>query len=93
MICSDEVTLKELLHELKELKDWFLFGEVVGVPQAQLITIQRDGRTTEECRRLMLQSWIKLEKPTWSKVVSSLFKCGMTLCGWKLAEKYRKDEK
>ena len=86
---TDGVT-KELLDDLKELKDWYLFGEVVGVPQAQLMAIQIDGRTTKERKRLMLRRWIRLERPSWSKIISSLFKCGLTHLGWQLAEKHGK---
>ena len=85
----DGVT-EELIDDLQELKDWYLFGEVVGVPQAQLMAIQIDSRMTEECKRLMLERWIRLERPSWPKIISSLFKCGLAHLGWQLAEKHGK---
>ena len=83
-----EITLKKLLEELKELTDWLMFGNVIGISQAQLATIQQDGRNEGERKRLMFQTWMKLEKPTWIKVISSLFKCGMTTLGLQLANKF-----
>lgn len=82
--------MKELLEELKELTDWLLFGKVIGIPQAQLHAIIQDGADNRECKRLVFERWIKLEQPTWNKVISSLFKCGMTTVGWELAKKYGK---
>ena len=86
----DNVTFKELLYELKEVTDWWFFGKVVNISQAQLLTIQRDGMTTDKCRALTIEKWTKLEKITWSKVVSSVFKCGMTTLGWELAANHCK---
>lgn len=76
---------------MKELTDWYSFGRVVGESKAQLIAIERDGRTTKERRRFMLERWMKSEQPTWSRVVSSLFKCGRSVLGQRLALKYSKN--
>lgn len=91
LIHTDMASFKELLGELKEIIDWWSFGKAVGIPKAQLMIVHKDGRTTEVCRRLLIEAWCKLEKPTWSAVVSSLFKCGMATLGWKIANKHGRD--
>jgi hypothetical protein len=52
--------------------------------------IHKDGKTVKNCKRLLIDSWWKLEKPTWAMVIASLFKCGMTSLGWQIAKKYSK---
>ena len=86
----DDVTFKELINDLKDMTEWWLLGKAVGIPQAQLLIIGRDEKTTDACKIAVLRKWTKLEKPTWFKVVYSLFKCGMTTLGWELAAKHCK---
>ena len=88
LIHADTVSYTQLLDELKVVIDWWSFGKALGIPKAKLLTIYRDGKFTENCRRLLLETWSKLERPTWSTVISSLFKCGMTTLGWKIAIKH-----
>ena len=83
-----EIPYKDLVHGLREITDWWSFGKAVNLSQIQLLTIYQEGRTTKECRTRMIEMWLKLEKPTWSTVLSSLFKCGMSALGWKLAAQH-----
>ena len=88
LLLSDEVTFKELLHDLKEVVDWWSFGKAVNLSHIQLLIIHQEGKTTDKCRALMIEKWMKLEKLTWSTIVSSLFKCGLVALGWRLAAKH-----
>lgn len=90
LTCVDEVTFKDLMNSLKDMTEWWLFGKAVGIPEAQLLIIERDEKTTERCKIAIVQKWIKLDNPSWNKVVYSLFKCGMTTLGWEIAAKHGK---
>ena len=68
--------------------DWWSFGKVLGIPKSQLFTIYLDGKNIKGCRRLLIETWYKLEQPTWLTVVASLFKCGMSALGWQIAAKH-----
>lgn len=35
-----------------------------------------------------MDKWCRMEKPRWSSVVCSLFKCGMNTLGWQIATKH-----
>ena len=90
LVYVDEVTFKDLMTGLKHMTEWWLFGKAVGIPQAQLLVIERDEKTTDRCKIAVLQKWIKLYNPTWNEVVYFLFKCGMTTLGWEIAAKHGK---
>ena len=88
LLFADSVSFKQLTDELSTLTDWWSFGKALGISKAQLMIIHKDGKTVKRCKRLLMETWCKLEKPTWAMVTASLFKCGVTSLGWKIAMKY-----
>lgn len=72
------------------MTEWWLFGKATGIPQEELLMISRLEKTVDQCRIAMLQKWIRLEKPTWHKVMSCLFRSGMTSFGWNVAANHSK---
>ena len=86
----DSVTFKVLYEELSTLTDWWSFGKAIGISKARLMIIHKDAKTVKQCKRLLIETWCKLEKPTWATVTASLFKCGMTSLGWQIAKKHSK---
>ena len=84
----DSISYKQLADELSTLTDWWSFGKALGISRTQLMIIHKDGKIVKQCRRLLIETWCKLEKPSWAVVITSLFKCGMTSLGWQIAKKY-----
>ena len=65
---------QHLLKALKNLKDWFLFGAILGVPVTELRKIESQHlKEPERCKLEMLQYWLDNKLvPTWKEVVQAL---------------------
>ena len=58
---------------LKELTDWKLLGEELGLKQYQLQEIQEDNRYYESRRRAMWRKWFDgEEKACWERIITAL---------------------
>ena len=83
-----EVSLSELLSELKEVDDWFGLGVYLNVPDNKLREIGKDYSDAEECKIEMILLWRQLCVPTWTAVTNALSKIGMDSLAVKIAQKY-----
>ena len=65
---------QHLLKSLKNLKDWFLFGAMLGVPVSEPRKIElQHPKELERCKLEMLQYWLDNKLvPTWNEVVKAL---------------------
>ena len=58
---------------LKELTDWKLLGEELGLEQYRLQEIQEDNRSYESRRRAMWRKWFDgEEKACWERILAAL---------------------
>jgi len=58
---------------LKELTDWKLLGEELGLEQYRLQEIQEDNRSYESRRRAMWRKWFDgEEKACWERIITAL---------------------
>ena len=87
-----EVSLHELLIELKEVEDWFELGVYLGVPDYKLREIEQDCRymDVEECKMEMILLWRQMTIPTWSAIVNALTEIGKHKRALEIASKYSK---
>lgn len=85
-----EVSLHELLIELKDVDDWFELGVYLGVPDNKLREIQQDCHymDIEECKMEMILLWRQLNIPTWSAIVNALAEIGQHKIALEIASKY-----
>ena len=67
-------TLQQLLNALKKLKNWFVFGAVLGIPVTELKKIESSHQEDSDIRKLdMLQYWLHSKlNPTWDEVILAL---------------------
>ena len=68
-------TLQQLLKALNKLKNWFVFGAILGVPVSQLKEIESSHSQgeLERCKIDLLQYWINNElTSTWNEVILAL---------------------
>jgi hypothetical protein len=87
-----EVSLHELLIELKDIDDWFELGVHLGVPDNKLREIEQDCLygDAEECKMEMILLWRQLTIPTWSALVNALAEIGQRKIALEIASKYSK---
>ena len=87
-----EVSLHELLIELKDIDDWFELGVYLGIPDHKLREIEQDCRymDVEECKMAMILLWRQMTVPTWSAVVNALAEIGQHKLALEIASKYSK---
>ena len=83
-----EVTLDELLNELKDVDDWFELGVYLNVPDHKLREIGQDYGDTDECMIEMILLWRQLCVPTWKAITTALSDIGMHALAVKIAHKY-----
>ena len=83
-----EVTLSELLSELKEVEDWFELGVYLNVPDHKLREIGKDYSDVEECKIEMILLWRQLCSPTWTAITNALSDIGMHKLAVEIAHKY-----
>ena len=84
-----DVTVKEVLCELKEVDNWFDLGVYLNIPDFKLREIYQDCQDgTEQCKIEMLLIWRQQCIPTWSAIVTALSEIGMHNLAIKIANKY-----
>ena len=88
--CSGEVKFKDLVNELQEVTDWCDFGFHLGLDENTLSSVEKDRMETDDCRRDMLEKWMREQEATWSKVVHALVKIKMYHLAVRIASKYSK---
>lgn len=80
--------MAELVNELQEVVDWFYLGLCLRVPMATLLNLRQDYRNVDTCRTEMLDAWMKMEKPAWSKLVTALKEMKLMALAKRLASKF-----
>ena len=84
---GDDINLRDLVEELKDLADWFNFGLHMGIHQEELLVIGKDYyMATERCKIETLIVWMKREPPTWSKVIQALVRIDMLTLAQQIAK-------
>ena len=86
------ITATEFIHELniKRKTDWIKIGQALGISYSSLVKMYDNGLTVEEYGQHVFKEWSTLEKPTWTKIVSSLHACNMEQAGNELSSKHGK---
>ena len=82
------MSVKELLHELKDVTEWFELGICLGIPDSKLREIYEDYDNIEECKAGMILVWSQRRIPTWSAMVTALVGIGMHNLAMRIAKKH-----
>ena len=90
VFAGDDISLNELVEELKPVTDWFNFGTHLGVHQAKLLAIGKnyDKEGPERCKIESLIVWMNQEPPTWDKIVQALLNIGMGALAQKISKNH-----
>ena len=80
--------MRELLHELKDVTEWFELGIYLGIPDSKLREIHEDNDNIEECKAGMILVWSQQRIPTWRALVTALVGIDMCSLAMKIAEKH-----
>lgn len=83
-------SVAELVHELREVVDWYHLGLHLKVPDHRLQIIEKDyPHDTEKCKTRMLSWWKENSaKQKWSTVVQALVNTGSRSLANKIALKF-----
>ena len=83
-------SLAQLVHELKEVVDWYHLGLCLKIPDYRLHTIARDHpQDTEMCKTKMLSWWREnISGQKWSTIVQALVQTESRVLANKIALKY-----
>jgi len=83
-------SLAQLVHELKEVVDWYHLGLHLKVPDYQLQIIAKDHpQDTNMCKTKMLSWWKEnVTGQKWSTIVQALVQTGSRVLANKIALKY-----
>ena len=84
------LTVQNLLEELKEVDDWYLFGAYLGVPVYKLNEIQSEHKgVVERCKLNMLQYWLdNTLTASWREVIRVVEQMDKLALAAKLKRKY-----
>ena len=70
--------------------DWIIIGQALGISYSRLIEKYRNGISAGEYGHHVFKEWSTLEKPTWTKIVISLYACDMEEAGNEISSKHSK---
>lgn len=83
-------TYQQLLEELKDIDDWYLFGVFLGMTAKQLNKIKASyGHDLERCKMEMFRCWLENKAgASWNDVVESLEKADKEGLAAKVKQKF-----
>ena len=90
IISSDQPSLLDLISQLEEVVEWFHLGLYLGVPEYELLSIDKSKRgDVKECRTGMLSWWLQCGTTRrWTSVVRAVEGIKMEPLARKIATKY-----
>ena len=90
IMSSDQPSLLDLVSQLEEVVDWFHLGLCLGIPQHELLIIDKSQRgNVKDCRTGMLSWWLQCGTTRrWTSVVRAVEGIKMEPLARKIATKY-----
>ena len=94
VFCTEILDATDLIANevLRELTDWKLLGEELGLKQYQICEIEEDNRLYENRRRAMWRKWFDAEeRACWERIVIALVNLHQQNRAVRLAKNYGLD--
>ena len=90
IVPADQPTLLDLISQLEEVVDWFHLGLYLGVPEHELLSIDKSKRgDVKECRTGMLSWWLQSgTQRNWTSIVRAVEDIKMERLAGEIATKY-----
>ena len=90
IVSADQPTLLDLISHLDEVVDWFHLGLYLGVPEHELLSINKSQRgDVKECRTGMLSWWLQSgTQRKWTSIVRAVEDIKMERLAGEIATKY-----
>ena len=90
--CTEVKSLKVVRDELKEISEWKIFGQDLGLDETLIDQIDKDEHTVEDKRRSVIKKWFKgSEHSCWEDIVGALMGMKDVKLATHIAKKYGVD--